>query len=141
MMTNSQNNPFLNDSALGTVTQIIGPVVDVAFAADHLPQVYFAVDILIPGQAPLVVEVQQQLSNNWVRCMAMGPTQGLRRGLKAVNRGAPISVPVGKPVLGAYDQCPGRADRRLAATRKRRAAADPQPGAALPGSIRRCRGV
>jgi F-type H+-transporting ATPase subunit beta len=82
------------------VVQVIGPVVDIEFPPRALPQVYHAVDVIIPGRASLVVEVQQHLRSNWVRCMAMGPSEGLRRGLPAVSRGAPISVPVGRPVLG-----------------------------------------
>ena len=73
---------------------------DIEFPSEDLPQVYHAIDIAIPGRTTLVVEVQQQLRNNRVRCMAMGPTEGLRRGLIAVARGAPISVPVGQAVLG-----------------------------------------
>lgn len=65
-----------------------------------MPQVNHALDILIPGRPSLVVEVQQQLRDHWARCVAMGPTEGLRRGLTAVDRGVPISVPVGEAVLG-----------------------------------------
>jgi len=86
--------------ACGTVVQVVGPVVDIEFPLGSLPQVYHAMDVIIPGRPALVVEVQQQLRNNRVRCMAMGPTEGLRRGLTAVSRGAPISVPVGQAVLG-----------------------------------------
>jgi F-type H+-transporting ATPase subunit beta len=88
------------EKAPGTVVQVVGPVVDIEFPSEDLPQVYHAIDIAIPGRTTLVVEVQQQLRNNRVRCMAMGPTEGLRRGLIAVARGAPISVPVGQAVLG-----------------------------------------
>jgi len=84
----------------GAVVQVVGPVVDIEFAPESLPQVYHAIDIAIPGRAPLVVEVQQQMRSNQVRCIAMGPTEGLRRGLVAVARGTPISVPVGHAVLG-----------------------------------------
>ena len=85
---------------MGTVVQVIGPVVDIEFPAEHLPQLDQAIDIAIPGRPDLVVEVQQQLRNHWVRCVAMGPTEGLRRGCVATSRGAPISVPVGQEVLG-----------------------------------------
>lgn len=88
------------ERASGTVVQVIGPVVDIAFPAEHVPPVYNAIDVHIPGQAPLVVEVQQQLRNHWARCVAMGPTEGLRRGLKAIDRGEPITVPVGPATLG-----------------------------------------
>ncbi len=86
--------------AVGRVVQIIGPVIDIVFPEGHLPAVHNAVDILIPNQESLVAEVQQQLPNNWVRCVAMGPTEGLRRGLAAIDRGSPIRTPVGEAVLG-----------------------------------------
>ena len=84
----------------GTVVQVIGPVVDVEFPSDQVPQVNNAVEVIIPGRPNLVVEVQAQLQDHSARCVAMGPTDGLRRGLAAVDRGAPITVPVGEPVLG-----------------------------------------
>ena len=88
--------------ALGTVghvVQIIGTVVDVEFPADGLPGVYSAVNVQVNGEN-LVMEVQQHLGNNWVRCLAMGATEGLSRGTEAVDQGEPISVPVGKGALG-----------------------------------------
>ena len=88
--------------ALGTVghvVQIIGTVVDVEFPADGLPGVYSAVTVQVNGE-DLVMEVQQHLGNNWVRCLAMGATEGLSRGTEAVDQGEPISVPVGKGSLG-----------------------------------------
>ena len=88
--------------ALGTVghvVQIIGTVVDVEFPADGLPGIYSAVNVNMDGQN-LVMEVQQHLGNNWVRCLAMGATEGLSRGAEAVDQGEPISVPVGKGALG-----------------------------------------
>jgi len=88
--------------ALGTVghvVQIIGTVVDVEFPADGLPGVYSAVTVQVNGES-LVMEVQQHLGNNWVRCLAMGATEGLSRGTEAVDQGEPISVPVGKGSLG-----------------------------------------
>ena len=88
--------------ALGTVghvVQIIGTVVDVEFPADGLPGIYSAINVQVNGEN-LVMEVQQHLGNNWVRCLAMGATEGLSRGTEAVDQGEPISVPVGKGVLG-----------------------------------------
>ncbi len=88
--------------ALGTVghvVQIIGTVVDVEFPADGLPGVYSAVNVQVNGEN-LVMEVQQHLGNNWVRCLAMGATEGLSRGTEAVDQGEPISVPVGRGALG-----------------------------------------
>jgi len=90
----------MQEQTAGRVVQIIGPVIDVAFPPEHVPQVNHALDIIIPGRANLVVEVQQQMRNDWVRCLAMGPTEGLRRGLAAIDRGGPIAVPVAQAVLG-----------------------------------------
>src|SRR4029079_2107437 len=69
------------------------------FPAEQLPEIYNAVEI-DNGGTKLVVEVQQHLGNNWVRCVAMGATDGLQRGLAAVDTGAPIQVPVGQVTLG-----------------------------------------
>jgi F-type H+-transporting ATPase subunit beta len=92
--------------ATGTVIQITGPVVDVEFPAGELPAIYNALEIKRPGgqkvegEDSLVVEVQQHLGNNWVRTVAMSTTDGLSRGLNAVDTGAPITVPVGEVTLG-----------------------------------------
>src|SRR3954467_799845 len=87
-------------AATGQVIQITGPVVDIEFPAGHLPAIYNAVSIRREGQDDLVCEVQQHLGNNWVRSVAMTTTDGLARGIEAVDSGAPISVPVGEPTLG-----------------------------------------
>jgi F-type H+-transporting ATPase subunit beta len=81
--------------ATGKVIQITGPVVDVEFPAGELPEIYNAVTI-----GDLTVEVQQHLGNNWVRAVAMSTTDGLSRGVDAVDTGAPITVPVGAVTLG-----------------------------------------
>jgi F-type H+-transporting ATPase subunit beta len=92
--------------ATGKVIQIIGPVVDVEFPPEQLPDIYNAVEIPLEvqtaggTQSKLVVEVQQHLGNNWVRCVAMGSTDGLKRGVEATDTGGPITVPVGPPTLG-----------------------------------------
>ncbi|MFN2290719.1 MAG: F0F1 ATP synthase subunit beta, partial [Anaerolineae bacterium] len=83
----------------GRVVQVMGPVVDIEFPDGELPQIYDAVEILSNGDR-LVVEVQQHLGHDWVRCVAMDATEGLRRGLEAVSTGQPITVPVGKATLG-----------------------------------------
>jgi len=113
------------DTATGTIAQIIGPVVDVLFPAEHLPEIYSALELdlsltvgtggdgggaavvdsgatrgLEGASGRLVLEVQQHLGNNMVRAVAMGPTDGLRRGVEVRDTGAPISVPVGPPTLG-----------------------------------------
>jgi F-type H+-transporting ATPase subunit beta len=83
----------------GTVQQVIGTVVDVEFPAEQLPDLYNAVEIDREG-GKLVAEVQQHLGNNWVRCLAMDATEGLRRGTRAVDTGAAIAVPTGPGTLG-----------------------------------------
>ncbi len=84
----------------GKLVQIIGTVVDVEFPAEELPSVYSAIEIDAGKGNTLVVEVQQHLGNNWVRCLAMDTTDGLRRGAECVDTGAPITVPVGRVCLG-----------------------------------------
>src|SRR5262245_40042985 len=84
----------------GHVIQITGPVVDIEFPAGHLPAIYNAVSIAREGESDLVCEVQQHLGNNWVRTVAMTTTDGLPRGIEAVDTGGPISVPVGAVTLG-----------------------------------------
>ena len=81
----------------GTVVQIIGAVVDAEFPRGSIPKIY---DALLIEEAGLTLEVQQQLGDGIVRTIAMGPSDGLRRGMKASNTGAPISVPVGQATLG-----------------------------------------
>jgi F-type H+-transporting ATPase subunit beta len=90
----------MSERSEGVVVQVVGPVVDIAFPSGTLPQVTHALDVIIPGRHNLVVEVQQQLRNHWVRCVAMGPTEGLRRGLRAVDCNEPITVPADESVLG-----------------------------------------
>jgi F-type H+/Na+-transporting ATPase subunit beta len=100
----------------GTITQIIGPVLDLQFSEDKLPNIYSAVEIALPkgssnklrdSSGPLAhqndkltAEVQQHLGDGKVRAVSMGSTDGLQRGMEAVDTGAPISVPVGEEVLG-----------------------------------------
>ena len=85
--------------ATGKIVRIIGTVVDVEFPPDGMPSVYNALETSI-GDDKLVLEVEQHIGNNWVRCLALGPTEGLRRGIDAVDTGDAISVPVGDPTLG-----------------------------------------
>jgi len=89
----------------GQVVQVIGAVVDVEFPRDQLPKVY---DALKADDLDLTLEVQQQLGDGVVRCIAMGSSEGLRRGVKVANTGAPISVPVGKGTLGRIMDVLGR---------------------------------
>ena len=81
----------------GKVVQVIGAVIDVEFPRDSVPQVY---DALTVGEKGLTLEVQQQLGDGVVRAIAMGPSEGVSRGLSVENTGAPISVPVGTETLG-----------------------------------------
>ena len=85
--------------AKGKVAQVLGTVVDIEFPPDGLPPLFNAIDIPIDGDK-IVLEVQQHVGNNWVRCLAMSPTDGLERGAEAIDSGAPLSVPVGKATLG-----------------------------------------
>jgi F-type H+/Na+-transporting ATPase subunit beta len=94
--------------AEGRVVQITGPVVDIEFPAGRLPAILNAVALVREGEEPLVCEVQQHLGNNWVRSVAMTSTDGLARGTKAVDTGAPITVPVGEPTLGRVFDVLGR---------------------------------
>ena len=85
----------------GTVVEVLGAVVDIEFPADQLPEIYNAIITRPHGaQQDLTLEVEQLLGNNWVRCVAMGPTDGLQRGTPAYDLGKPISVPVGDKTLG-----------------------------------------
>ncbi len=94
----------------GTIVEVLGAVVDIEFPPDQLPAIYNAVETTIEGQdKPLTLEVQQHLGNNWVRCVAMGPTDGLKRGEPAIDTGGPISVPVGPKTLGRIFNVLGQA--------------------------------
>lgn len=87
------------DQKSGKVVRVIGPVVDIEFPDGNLPEIYNAVKIEV-NQSDLTVEVMQQLGDNKVRAVAMASTDGLVRGMKAIDQGQPISVPVGEKVLG-----------------------------------------
>ncbi|MFQ5983839.1 MAG: F0F1 ATP synthase subunit beta, partial [Woeseiaceae bacterium] len=81
----------------GTTVQIIGAVVDVEFPTDAIPKVY---DALLLEETDLTLEVQQQLGDGVVRTIAMGSSEGLKRGMEVTNTGGPISAPVGEKTLG-----------------------------------------
>lgn len=85
---------------IGKITQIIGAVLDVKYAEGQLPEINEAIEITRSNGEKLVVEVAQHLGDDTVRCIAMGPTDGLVRGMDAVATGAPITVPVGEHTLG-----------------------------------------
>ena len=84
---------------LGRIAQVIGPVVDVEFDAEHLPEIMTALEVQGTPER-LVLEVQNHLGNNMARTIAMQSTEGLVRGTDVLDMGGPISVPVGKPTLG-----------------------------------------
>jgi len=84
----------------GIIKQIIGPVVDLEFPEGHLPNIFNAITIKREDNSTLVLEVQQHLGENLVRCVAMDTTDGLTRGTEALDTGEPITIPVGPEVLG-----------------------------------------
>ena len=84
---------------VGTVIQVMGPVLDIRFANDHLPELLSAIEVP-NGDRIVVAEVAQHIGDNVVRCIAMSSTDGLQRGVEATDTGAPISVPVGEACLG-----------------------------------------
>src|SRR5215475_4462661 len=92
------------DKKVGKIVQVIGPVLDVEFEAGHLPEIYSALRIKASskeaGVIDVIAEVEQHLGENRVRAVAMKPTDGMQRGMTAVDLGQPISVPVGPETLG-----------------------------------------
>ncbi|GAI91889.1 unnamed protein product, partial [marine sediment metagenome] len=85
--------------AKGKVAQVIGTVVDIEFPPDKLPALYNAIEIAI-GSNKIVLEAQEHIGNNWVRCLALSPTDGLERGAEAIDTEKVLSVPVGRNTLG-----------------------------------------
>ena len=85
---------------IGKITQIIGAVLDIKFTEGNLPEINDAIKVPTRDGKELVVEVSQHLGDDIVRCIAMGSTDGLVRGMDAIATGAPISVPVGENTLG-----------------------------------------
>ena len=88
------------DKNVGKITQIISAVLDIKFPEGRLPEINDAIDVPLKDGGKLVVEVAQHLGDDTVRCIALGPTDGLVRGMDAIATGAPISVPVGENTLG-----------------------------------------
>ena len=91
--------------ATGKITQIIGAVIDVEFPRESIPKVYEALKLV---DADITLEVQQQLGDGVVRTIAMGASEGLKRGLAVQSTGAPISVPVGKATLASLEEGLGK---------------------------------
>src|ERR1700726_170102 len=90
---------------IGHVIQVSGPAVDVQFAEGTLPPIYEAVKVVsdgftVPSPINVILEVQQHLGEGRVRCIAMSATDGMVRGMKAIDQDGPISVPVGRGTLG-----------------------------------------
>ncbi|MCI7322684.1 MAG: F0F1 ATP synthase subunit beta [Lachnospiraceae bacterium] len=85
---------------IGKITQIISAVLDIKFQEGNLPEINDAIDVPLKNGGKLVVEVAQHLGDDTVRCIALGPTDGLVRGMEAIATGGPISVPVGENTLG-----------------------------------------
>src|SRR5829696_2273046 len=98
-------NAIAEQHQVGRIVQIIGPVLDIEFEGGHLPAIYNAVRVRLPGTdgaAPtdIIAEVEQHLGEGRVRTVAMKPTDGLQRGMDVIDTGAAISVPVGPATLG-----------------------------------------
>ena len=89
-----------NKGAIGKITQVISAVLDIKFPEGHLPEINDAIRIPLKKGGELIVEVAQHLGDDTVRCIALGPTDGLVRGMDAIATGGPISVPVGEKTLG-----------------------------------------
>ena len=89
----------MNDNK-GIVVQAVGPVIDVRFKDEHLPELLTALKVPLPNGKELTLEVAQHIGDDIVRCIAMGPTEGITRGLEAIDTKAPITVPVGPETLG-----------------------------------------
>lgn len=88
-----------NSSKIGKITQVVGVVVDVEFGEDNIPAIYNALEINVDDKK-IILEVAQHLSENSVRAISLGSTDGIERGAEVVDTGAPISVPIGKDTLG-----------------------------------------
>lgn len=101
-MSNKQysRTTIKSDNKSGHIVQVIGPVIDVEFAKGQLPAIYNALEVKAPDGQKLILEVQQHLGENVIRSIALGSTDGIKRGAEVKNTQAPISVPVGKETLG-----------------------------------------
>ncbi len=93
--------------AKGRVVQVIGTVVDIEFPPNELPSIFSAIEVH-GDEGTIILEVQEHVGNNWVRCLSLAPTDGLARGTEATDTGTPISVPVGRGSLGRLFDVVGR---------------------------------
>ena len=94
--------------AKGKIVQIIGTVIDVEFPPDELPKTFNALEVNT-GKDKLILEVQEDIGNNWVRCLSLAPTEGLARGTEVIDTGSPITVPVGRGCLSRLFDVTGTA--------------------------------
>ncbi|MCX6003667.1 MAG: F0F1 ATP synthase subunit beta, partial [Chloroflexi bacterium] len=94
--------------AKGKIVQVIGTVIDIEFPPNELPKLFNALEINTPS-GKFILEVQDHIGNNWVRCLSLAPTEGLSRGLEVVDTGLPITVPVGRGCLGRLFDVSGAA--------------------------------
>ena len=106
------------ETHVGKVVEVTGPVIVVAFEGDYLPQIYNAIRVTSEGfDSPqpidVIAEVEQHIGEGRVKCVAMEPTDGMVRGMKAIDQGEPITVPVGKPTLGRVMNVIGQAVDKL----------------------------
>jgi len=125
---------------IGKVSQVMGPVVDVRFEQNHLPDLLTAIEIKRPGEPDLTVEVAQGIGADTVRCIAMGSTDGLVRGMEAVDTGKPIQAPVGENILGRMfnvlgQPIDGLGDVQTEEAEKHAAAITPVPGGCGPMTV------
>ena len=98
----------MDNKNIGKVVQVIGPVLDIRFEDGHLPELLTAIEIM-NGDKKIVAEVAQHVGDNVVRCISMNATDGMVRGLDAVDTGSPITVPVGDKCLGRIFNLLGQA--------------------------------
>ena len=84
----------------GKIVQVVGPIVDVEFKGQHLPELLTALKIKLDNEKTLTVEVAQHIGDDVVRSVSMGPTEGLIRGMEVISTDKPIEVPVGRATLG-----------------------------------------
>ena len=106
--TTAKEGAMNSKADIGHVVQIIGPTMDVRFEAGHLPNILDAIIVKV-GKDEIVGEVAQHLGNNVVRCISLSSTDGMVRGMEAVNTGKPITVPVGRETLGRMFNVLGKA--------------------------------
>ena len=127
---------------IGHVIQIAGPAVDVQFSESALPPIYSALRVTsegfnVPHPLDVILEVEQQLGEGRVRCVAMEPTEGMVRGMKAIDLGGPITVPVGRETLGRVLNVIGNPVDKLGPGECRQAQPDSSPGARVRRAVDR----